>query len=101
MMSDQMREEFEASAVGSRVFVFIDKENSYIHKGVGRSRDYAEEGQFNYFWFMWQAAWQASRAALVVELPEDWDPVSEKDEGAREMRDACVDAIQSAGVSVK
>lgn len=46
-------------------------------------------------------AWQASRAAIEVEFPPEWGAVSEKDEGANEMRDHCVSAIESLGLKVK
>jgi hypothetical protein len=89
-MNDQMRVEFEAA---------VTERYGKQHEGAFDrfiDGDYKRPSMMNLWW-----AWQASRAAVVVELPEDWEPVSEKDEGAREMRDACVDAIQSAGVSVK
>lgn len=46
-------------------------------------------------------AWNEALKSVVVELPPEWKPVSEKDEGANEMRNACIDAIESAGVRVK
>ena len=51
-MSEKMREEFELWA--SNLLLPMDKhDGNYVHSGVNRR---------------WQA-WQASRAALVVELP--------------------------------
>lgn len=44
-------------------------------------------------WLMWQA-WQASRAALVVKLP-DWDCY----DTPRQALEACEDRLNDAGVS--
>lgn len=53
-MSEKLREEFEKWA--SELLLPMDKVGgSYVHTGVNRR---------------WQA-WQASRSALVVELPSD------------------------------
>lgn len=48
--------------------------------------------------------WQASRAALVVELPKviiDDDMNKAEWEAARDMRERCEEAIQAAGIPVK
>ncbi len=50
------------------------------------------------------AAWQASRAAAVVELPKviiDDDMNKAEWEAARDMRERCEEAIQAAGIPVK
>ena len=48
-----------------------------------------------------ELAWEESRAAIEVEFPPEWPAVSEKDEGANEMREHCVSAIESIGLKVK
>ncbi len=48
--------------------------------------------------------WQASRAALVVELPKviiDDDMNKAEWEAARDMRERCEEAIQAAGIPVR
>lgn len=47
------------------------------------------------------SAWQAALDSVCVTLPPEWPPISEKDEGANEMRSACEDAIHAAGVKTK
>lgn len=44
-------------------------------------------------------AWQASRAALVVELPDDASIAASDDPWS--VRDWCMDAVEAAGVTVK
>jgi hypothetical protein len=84
-MSEQMREEFEATYFYKYGF----KPQSWDCNCAA----YICAHENGAWW-----AWQASRAALCVELPEDWEPVSEKDECAREMRNDCRDAIHAAGL---
>lgn len=48
--------------------------------------------------------WQASRAALVVELPKviiDDDMNKAEWEAARDMRERCEEALEAAGIPVK
>ncbi|HEJ9974933.1 TPA: hypothetical protein SMO11_000128 [Pseudomonas aeruginosa] len=59
-------------------------------------------------WSVWQKAWQASRAALRVELPERRDPLNSTgdDENPRSSGfNACLErvkkALQQAGIEVK
>lgn len=76
-MSDKMREEFEAwykKRYGSR------EHSAWAHAEFADS---------------WEA-WQASRAALVVELPAEFDEY----DGGQAMED-CRDAIHAAGVKTK
>lgn len=58
-------------------------------------------------WSVWQKAWQASRAALRVELPERRDPLNSTgdDENPRSSGfNACLErvkeALQQAGIEV-
>jgi hypothetical protein len=84
-MSEQMRKEFENWAVATKdqfglpFFVMKDEQGKYI--------DHAAE-------ISWQA-WQASRAGIVVELP-DW---SEYDT-PRQAIDACGQSLTEAGFGV-
>lgn len=89
MNADKMRAEFEAWCVG-------------FHIGSPLER-YDDDPAVYRDWHVQCAwcAWQASRAALVIELPPEWPPISEKDEGANEMRENCAIAIEAAGVTVK
>lgn len=45
--------------------------------------------------------WNMALDSVVVELPPEWAPVSERDDGANEMREHCVSAIEAAGLKVK
>lgn len=38
--------------------------------------------------------------SVVIELPAEWAPVCEADDGANEMRSHCIDAIESAGLRI-
>ncbi|WP_108087183.1 hypothetical protein [Pseudomonas aeruginosa] len=49
-------------------------------------------------WSVWQKAWQASRAALRVELPE---PYAFHQEVQTVFRDRVKEALQQAGIEVK
>lgn len=46
-------------------------------------------------------AWQASRAALVVELPNCFETYGYSAEVARVATDCCADAIEEAGIRTK
>lgn len=91
-MSDKMREEFEAA-------VLRDWPQAQLRRCdavSSRAGQYVDERIQHAWW-----GWQASRAALVIELPPEWAPVSERDEGANEMREHCVSAIEAAGLKMK
>ncbi len=85
-MSEQMRKEFENWAVATKdqfglpFFVMKDEQGKYI--------DHAAE-------ISWQA-WQASRAAIVVELP-DWFTVHGIDSAF--YCDEVIAVLNKAGVS--
>lgn len=84
-MSDlKMREEFEAWAKGENKW-YVDRNSfgDYIH---GFVRD------------AW-SAWQASRAAVVIELP---DPeIKDRPTCVEVAMDCCKEAIEAAGLQVK
>ena len=83
-MSESMREEFESWLLKHKPIV---------------AADMLEEGSFVPEWMF--EAWQASRAALCVELPHfeqyDDDMVS----GAATAINDCQDAIHAAGVKTR
>jgi hypothetical protein len=56
-MSDQMREEFIKFANHWRYDLTLDENDFYVSALTQR------------VWDSWSSAWQASRAAIVVELP--------------------------------
>lgn len=97
-MSESMREEFEAWLLKHKPIV---------------AADMLEEGSFVPEWMF--EAWQASRAALCVELPPSLDMPDEDECGDYEeyeameaitcmsntMRSKCRNAIHAAGVKTK
>jgi hypothetical protein len=85
-MNDQMRAEFEAS---------VTERYGKQHAGAFDrfiDGDYKRPSIANLWW-----AWQASRAAIVVELPQAFEGDDFKMYDGAEL----IAAIQSAGVSVK
>jgi hypothetical protein len=97
-MNDQMRAEFEQWAVTRRLSTLKYSSGDYISECT--------------FWAL--VGWQASRAALLVELPKPLLPDEEEFGGyqvfevaaaivytANGILQLCRTAIQSAGVSVK
>lgn len=84
-MSNKMREEFEGWA-GENGY-------DYLHRG-SVSGDYIGGATA----VAWQA-WQASRAALCVELPEAWRSVGSTHELMHKQQ--TIEAIHSAGVKTK
>lgn len=100
-MSESMREEFEAWAVSHG---FRNEDKKLIKSKDELSCALGTDGNFYYknvrVMAAWKA-WQASRAALCVELPHfeqyDDDMVS----GAATAINDCQDAIHAAGVKTK
>ncbi len=88
MSIDKSREQFEAWAVTTGF-----EPHHFAVRGDGEYQVYDVRR-------LW-GPWQASRAAIEVEFPPEWGAVSEKDEGANEMRNHCVSAIESLGLKVK
>ncbi|WP_434706898.1 hypothetical protein J3Q07_08280 [Pseudomonas sp. D4-18] len=89
-MSDKMREEFEAWALSH----FI---NSQSMQPLLRDEDEPEEYRFSRVNMAW-IAWQASREALVITLPNTECFGEYSQEAARVMRDSCADAIEEQGI---
>ncbi|HCJ27903.1 MAG TPA: hypothetical protein DHV63_01030 [Pseudomonas sp.] len=92
MSTEQMREEFEAWA---------RKHNeSLCEDGIGVPEDIRLDRQGGaYIWANAESAWlawQASRAALAVELP---NPIEVHDSGDYQMD--TIDALEAAGITVK
>jgi len=58
-MSEQMRKDFEEFASLWRYDLLIDENNFYVSAFTQR------------VWDSWSSAWQASRAAIVVQLPQE------------------------------
>lgn len=84
-MSDKMREEFEA---------FRDKRNAVL-EAVGHAPGSK--------WHVTSAhypTWEASRAAVVVELPSD-QCIKIHNYSPFEVNDFCAQAIEAAGLKVK
>jgi len=85
-MSEQMRKEFIKFANHWRYDLTLD-ENDFYECAVTQR-----------VWDSWSAAWQASRAAIVVELPGSYeypDGVKYLDE------DAVMFSLEQSGVSYK
>ena len=95
-MSEAMRNEFEkwANICG----MDLDRaERNLRNDGIRLAKGEYLSMETRFAW----SAFQASRESLMIELPPKWLPVCEKGEGANEMRDACIDAIELAGLKVK
>lgn len=90
MNIEKMREQFEAWA---------DSEGYVMDSiwGVDGHHGYEDEDT-QYAWGLFKFSWQASRAALSIELPVFDDYAASID---AEMRDSLRDAIESAGLKVK
>jgi hypothetical protein len=85
-MKDQMREEFIKFANHWRYDLTLDENDFYECAVTQRT------------WDIWSSAWQASRAAIVVELP-DWFTVHGSDSAF--YCDEVIEALEKAGVSNK
>lgn len=95
MSEDKMRAEFEEAITKDRMEAGYDEPNLSMIEWEG-SQVYAE----NYIQAAWWG-WQASRKALVVELPDSFDTYGYSAEVARVATDCCAEAIEAAGVKVK
>lgn len=98
MSTDHMRQEFEGRFRSDCPFI----DGEYVLPGTRSCIGEARIRQF-----MWES-WQASRAALVVELPETKDCVRDKyDEWqvveltADEYQACAKEVLESAGITVK
>ncbi len=90
--TDKMREEFEAW-VGSEAFGL-----SPAHFGKDEAGEY-----INYPTQCYWLVWQASRAELVVQMPQPMKapPYASYEGGWNDMRGEAIDAIEAAGVTVR
>jgi len=89
-MDEKMRAEFEAAITRDSLEAGFDEPNLMRHLYHGKDM-YADSGVQAAWW-----GWQASRAALVVELPERMDSA-----GCTHVIEQCRQAIESIGVRVK
>lgn len=98
MSTDKMREEFEKSFTEMMMNERNSNDENVRHhlRRIGTYDMYGDRFTGAAWW-----AWKASRAAIEVDLPPEWSPVSERDDGANEMREHCVSAIESLGLKVK
>lgn len=85
---DKMREEFSVHCQLWRYSEYIDEDGFFINPVTQRA------------WNAWQSAWQASRKALVVELPTTWD-ASYTDKAIVMDASSVVEALEDAGISYK
>lgn len=99
----KMREEFEAGwgfTNDEQECYFIPELNCY---GSGRVNRAAESKSIA--WAYFQKGWQASRAALVIELPVKGNPRPEDEVSWHSIRnqtiEACSRSVEAAGVKVK
>lgn len=88
-MTDKMREEFEVWALTN----FI---NSETMKPLARCASEADEYRYSLVNMAW-IGWQASRAALVIELPTDIKTMA----GPVMYADDVRAAVEAAGLKVK
>lgn len=84
MSTDKMRDEFDAWARDNAMLLFVK---------VATGKYSSEKTEL-----AWQA-WQASRAALVIELPPQW--YDAREDGDIMDANAVIAAIEAAGVRVK
>lgn len=83
-MTDKMREEFEAAVL-----------SEYPNQNMGKfaTGEYQSTTIEHCWW-----AWQKSREALVITLPNTECFGEYSQEAARVMRDSCADAIEDQGI---
>lgn len=83
---DKMREEFEEWAKSQGLYVYyIERDDMYSHRPTDTA------------WW----AWQASRKALVVELPVAFPVCDDKDSAEVYFSDDIRKALEAAGVAYK
>lgn len=93
-MTDKMREEFEAWAITCAWLGLSDE---------CMARDEINGGYYGLELHAAWLSWQASRAAVVVELPSrvDMKPYACYEGGWNDMHDEAREAIEAAGMKVK
>lgn len=86
---DKMREEFSVHCQLWRYSEDIDEDGFFINPVTQRA------------WNTWQSAWQASRKALVVELPVAFPVCDDKDSAQVYFADDTHKTLEAAGVAYK
>ena len=108
MRSDAYRD--DASAARTRTHVQVQKDYEGVQMKSSREQfeewipamiDGLPENMASIFEDMLFTAWQASRAAIEVELPDKVMVEGEFDNGHNCAIDYCADAIRAAGLTVK
>lgn len=93
MDTNKMREEFEEALAKQAAEDGFAKPSLRRNKNNG---DYVDPFEQAAWW-----GWQASRAAVVVELPNTECFGEYSQEAASVMRDGCADAIEEQGLNYK
>lgn len=92
---DEMREKFSEHCQLWRYSEEVDENDFFVNATTQRA------------WDVWGTAWQASRQALVVQLPENGEPVFKNDfaegvsSGADIYRSAVEYALDKQGIKYK
>lgn len=93
-MSEQLR-------VGFEVFVLEEGRcQCYEHPAQLLGRNGSGDYAVTWVQGAW-IGWQASREALVIELPEKWGEYTEVGSAVSDAIDECREAIEAAGLKVK
>lgn len=91
MNSEKIREQFESWVVEEA------KRRDYKFMDNVLKRD--PSGEYSTTWVdMAWMGWEASRASLVVELPEKWGEYTEAGSAACDAIDSCREALDSLGI---
>lgn len=95
MINDKMREEFEAKFPLPAGVAWKESIGMYEVVDIWKLDQAITIGKYNWLW----EGWQASREALVIELPEHYQ-YDNPGEAFHAIKD-CREAIEAAGVKVK
>lgn len=98
MEQDKMREDFEAWAGGRYGWSLQDEYRGADDRTLASWS--GEKYENRIVEGMWQA-WQASRASVVVELPEWFETYGMCSESARIATECCQEAIHDAGIRTR
>lgn len=96
MSSEKIREQFESWAVEEA------KRRDYKFMGNVLKRD--PSGEYSTTWVdMAWIGWEASRATLVIELPnlESWLDLDGRPNTCGEYQDALISSVEAAGLTVR
>ncbi|MEC4022164.1 hypothetical protein VSO52_05105 [Pseudomonas fulva] len=115
MDTNKMRQDFEAAFIAEQVAKFgegfrdsaihlLKRDGAFLTNPSFYEVRRREQGMYDNYWveMVWWA-WQASREAVVVELPSPMDapPYASYEGGWNDMRDEAVDGIEEQGLKVK